>query len=62
VSAPAPVSAPLAEPAAEQAETEAVSDRVSRRDLVENPRVQTVLRVFKGRIVDIQQGRPDAGL
>jgi DNA polymerase-3 subunit gamma/tau len=46
----------------ETAENEAAPDLVSRRDLVENPLVQTALRVFKGRIIDIQQGRADVRL
>jgi DNA polymerase-3 subunit gamma/tau len=49
------------EPAAEPAEPEAgAAELVSRRDLVENPLVQSAVKIFKGRIVDIQQGRADA--
>ncbi len=59
---PAPVAVPSsATPAAEATEPEAAPDLVSRRDLVENPLVQTALRVFKGRIIEIQQGRAEAG-
>lgn len=60
----AAVSAPVtaqAAPAAEPAEPEVSPDLVSRRDLVENPLVQTAIRVFKGRIIEIQQGRAEAG-
>ena len=35
------------------------SDINLRRGLVEHPVVQTVIRVFKGQITDIQQGQPD---
>jgi DNA polymerase-3 subunit gamma/tau len=63
VAAPAAAAPSVAAPAAPEpgAEPEAPSELVSRRDLVENPLVQTALRVFKGRIIEIQQGRAEPG-
>jgi DNA polymerase-3 subunit gamma/tau len=43
------------------AEADASGNRVSRRSLVEHPVVQAAVRIFKGQITDIQQGRADTG-
>jgi DNA polymerase III subunit gamma/tau len=60
--APSPAAPRVEEaPGGEGVEAEASTSRISRRDLVEHPIVQTAVRIFKGQITDIQQGRTDTG-